>query len=69
MIALAPTKVFHLNPDQFIGMVRRNKTLAKKIMAVMKERLEKRKNEVLELMKYENIDQVNEAIKNFLESF
>lgn len=68
VIATAPTKVFFLDSNQFISMIRSNPELADHIKSVMKERLEHRKNEVLEMTRMDNLETVNKAISDFLKS-
>lgn len=65
VIANMPSKVFFLDPQQFIGMVKANKQLAEHIMKVMDKRLQERETEIAELMQC-NYQEVNDAIKNLI---
>jgi len=65
VVANVSTKVFFLDPEYFLSMVKGNEKLAKHIMGVMEKRLAEREKEITELMKCDQRE-INEAIKQFL---
>ena len=65
VMALAPTKVFFLDNNQFLSLVRPNKDVVNFLIKTMKKRLTERKD-AIEALKYGNIAEINQAIKDFL---
>ncbi len=67
VVANVPTKVFFLNTEQFLSMVKANENLAKHITEVMEKRLAAREKEIEELMNC-NYLEIDAAIKDFLKN-
>lgn len=61
-----PSKVFFLDGKHFIEMVKKNENLSSRIIREMKTRLTQRKSTV-ELLMNEKIDEINSALRDFLE--
>jgi len=66
VFASTPSKVFFLDGKKFVDMVKSNKELANHIVGVMRKRLEHRKKEVLELMVGGDLNDINNALQDFL---
>ncbi len=65
VIAKAPGKVFFLDRDQFVALVRRNQPLAAKIMDVAKARFAKRKH-AIETLHCGTLAELTAEIRRFL---